>query len=89
MIRDLLDHAISIVRDEQARHVKERAEHATTERLIDLLLPSTESPGAEQAAPAPGGNTGYVAPDDSVERKQRLRDKLREQLTAGKLARSN
>lgn len=90
MIRDLLDHGIQIVRDEQAKLVNEKAEHATTERLIDLLLPSSQSTHEPPEAPheqarSIAGDSGFTSPDDSLERKQRLRDKLREQLLAGKL----
>jgi len=40
MIRDLLDSAISMVRDEMTESVKEPAEKQVEERLLDYLLPS-------------------------------------------------
>src|SRR6187200_1656850 len=43
MIRDLLDSAIALVRDEQTEAVKEPAERHVEERLLDYLLPKTES----------------------------------------------
>src|SRR6187200_114224 len=43
MIRDLLDTAIALVRDEQTEAVKEPAERHVEERLLDYLLPKTES----------------------------------------------
>src|SRR5690606_31976927 len=42
MIRDLLDHAISLVRTEQAQVVTEKAEEAAVDRLVSLLLPGSE-----------------------------------------------
>src|SRR5215204_6889171 len=40
MIRDLLDSAIAMVREEQTETVKEQAARASEERLLDYLLPS-------------------------------------------------
>ena len=80
MVRDLLDNAIHIVRDEQAKVVKSKAEQAATERLVDLLLP-----GSSDATPKPTDSGGYVSTEDSGERKAHVRQKLKEQLEAGKL----
>jgi ATP-dependent HslUV protease ATP-binding subunit HslU len=79
MIRDLLEQGISMVRAEQAKLVTEKAEAAAVERVIDLLLPSS---ARDESRPA---SAGYVSPDDSQEKRQRLRDRLREQLESGKL----
>lgn len=85
MIRDLLDQAIAMVRAEQAKVVTEKAEQAATDRLVNLLLPGSENDarGSAHQEPTPGG--GFVATEDSLERKQRTRDKIREQLLAGAL----
>ena len=50
MIRDLLDQAISMVRAEQAKLVKEKAQVAAEDRLLDLLLPPTPSRSASHTA---------------------------------------
>src|SRR5688572_1900126 len=73
MIRDLLDVAIQMVRNEMTESVKEPAEKHVEERLIDLLL---------------GGMATSMAMSDDEEtqaRRQRTRDKLRDQLRAGDL----
>jgi ATP-dependent HslUV protease ATP-binding subunit HslU len=70
MIRDLLDSAIAMVRDEQTEAVKEPAGKQVEERLIDLLLPS---------GPAIPGD------EDSQAKHQRTREKLRAQLQSGEL----
>ncbi len=90
MIRDLLEQAISMVRAEQAEHVAQRAREAADERLVDLLLPGTDKPAAQrqpyyQPAGQAASDTGWVEPEDSTERQQRLRQRMREQLEAGKL----
>lgn len=42
MIRDLMEIGVSLVRSEEAEKVRERAEAAAEERLLDLLLPSAD-----------------------------------------------
>ena len=53
IIRDLLENSVGMVRNEQAALVKEKAEHAATERLVDLLLPGTDV----ETAPSPSAQT--------------------------------
>jgi ATP-dependent HslUV protease ATP-binding subunit HslU len=55
MIRDLVDFAINLVRNEREEDVQEVAEQRVEERLLDLLIPPIESdtPGGKaQAQPA-------------------------------------
>lgn len=42
MIRDLMEIGVSLVRAEESEKVRERAEAAAEERILDLLLPSSE-----------------------------------------------
>src|ERR1700747_2041198 len=49
MVRDLVETAIDMVREEKLDEVAERAEQAAEERLLDLLLPP--SPPPAQGAP--------------------------------------
>ena len=48
MIRDLVEYAVNMVRDERELEVEELAEQRVEERLLDLLLPT-----GEEAKPAP------------------------------------
>ncbi len=73
MIRDLLDVAIEMVREEKLEEVAERAEMNAEERLLDLLLPATPPPTLPGETPEPA---------DSFEK---TREKLRVQLREGKL----
>jgi ATP-dependent HslUV protease ATP-binding subunit HslU len=77
MIRDLLDSAIALVREEMTESVKEPAQKQVEERLLDYLLPGvgTSVPMSESA----------TEPDEAQAKHQRTRDKLREQLRAGSL----
>lgn len=90
MIRDLLDHAISLVRAEQAKIVTEKAEDAALDRLVQLLLPT---PTATPASQPPEHTSdaeehsegGWVSSEESTEARDRLRDRIREQIKAGTL----
>ncbi|MHB8541356.1 MAG: ATP-dependent protease ATPase subunit HslU [Candidatus Acidiferrales bacterium] len=78
MVRDLVEVAIDMVREEKLDEVAERAERAAEERLLDLLLPSSPPPPTiEGANPASEAQRKEIA--------QRTREKLRTQLREGKL----
>lgn len=50
MVRDLVDLAVNMVKEEKARQVAEEARTRTTERLLELLLPSSGTkPGETEA----------------------------------------
>lgn len=52
MVRDLVDLAVIMVREEEARAVRVKAEDAAEERLLDLLLPGAGSTPEEGAGTA-------------------------------------
>jgi ATP-dependent HslUV protease ATP-binding subunit HslU len=77
MIRDLVEIAIDMVREEKLEEVTDKAELQAEERLLDLLLP---------AAPAPAASTaGFALVTDGEDSSSRTREKLRQQLREGKL----
>jgi len=71
MVRDLVEIAVGMVRDERVREVREAAEARAEERLLDLLLP-------------PGPQT-LAADGTAAEQPSQTRERLRAQLRAGKL----
>ena len=75
MVRDLVEIAVKMVRDEREADVRDKARAAAEERVLDLLLP-----------PLPQ-SYGDETPDQASAREQaqRTREKLREQLRAGRL----
>jgi ATP-dependent HslUV protease ATP-binding subunit HslU len=75
MIRDLVEIAIDMVRNEKLEEVADKADQNAEERVLDLLLPPLTT------APAPGDETGKAAADNW----NRTREKLRNQLRDGKL----
>src|SRR6202167_4517987 len=66
MIRDLVETAIDMVREEKLDEVAERAEQAAEERLLDLLLPPSPTPVEIPTS----GNNSSSAPEqtDSLRR---------------------
>ena len=83
MIRDLVEIAIDMVREEKLEDVQDKAELNAEERLLDLLLPANVGFGS-----TPRGRwrarrrIEIIHPGDSG---NRTREKLRQQLREGKL----
>jgi len=72
MIRDLVEIAVGMVREERNREVRQQAEERAEERLLDLLLPPRQPAPAEDPAAMPEPAT-------------QTRERLRAQLRGGKL----
>jgi ATP-dependent HslUV protease ATP-binding subunit HslU len=92
MIRDLIEIAIDMVREEKLEDVAEKAEMNAEERILDLLLPP--SPAPPPTTPADGAaatNEPITIPGEPAatsalaESGSRTREKLRQQLREGKL----
>jgi ATP-dependent HslUV protease ATP-binding subunit HslU len=83
MIRDLVEIAIEMVREEKLEDVADKAELNAEERLLDILLPPSPPPRTE-----PVSTAGGVVIDGTMalaESSSRTREKLRQQLREGKL----
>jgi len=81
MVRDLVEIAIDMVREEKLEDVADKAELNAEERLLDLLLPPSSSS-------RPAESSGGVVIEGSTtlaESHSRTREKLRQQLREGKL----
>ncbi len=91
MIRDLIEIAIDMVREEKLEDVADKAEMNAEERILDLLLPpspATPAPGDTTAPPAgaaEGDAKVIELPAIPGESHSRTREKLRQQLREGKL----
>src|SRR5215472_1063347 len=77
MIRDLVEIAIDMIREERLEEVAEKAEEHAENKLLDLLLPSPAAPAST--------TTGFVLPGDNNDSSSRTREKLRQQLREGAL----
>jgi len=76
MVRDLVEIAVKMVREERQVEVREQARRAAEERLLDLLLPA-----------APPSSFGDASRESQLttDHASATREKLREQLRAGRL----
>lgn len=74
MIRDLVELAIQMVREEQTEVVRIEAERHVEEQLLDALMPANEF-----------DITDSQAESETAQRRHRSREKLRAQLSAGEL----
>ena len=84
MVRDLVDQAVSIIRAEQAKEVQEKATDSANQRIVDMLLPTP--PGRPDGEDAPVTGPGqYVDVEDSQQRRDQTRQRLLDQVIAGRL----
>ena len=92
MIRDLMDIAINMIREEHAERVKDRAAELADERILDLMIPP---PPVKAGVPGPGF-TMHAQPPESqpasgdgppsdAEMRSRTREKFKQMLLDGKL----
>src|ERR1700734_1203371 len=89
IVRDLVEIAIDVVREEKMEEVEDKAERAAEDRLIDLLLPPTPGVPVQE----PGSNVIQLPAATPVEGSDekpgegelRTREKLRQQFREGKL----
>ncbi len=72
IIRDLTEISINMVKAEHLARIRERAKHLAEERVLDLLLPARALRGAD-------------VDELEKEKSRETRERLREQLRAGKL----
>jgi ATP-dependent HslUV protease ATP-binding subunit HslU len=81
MVRDLVEIAIEMVREEKLEDVADKAELNAEERLLDILLPPPAPPRQE------AGQAGFIleGTTSSGDSQSRTREKLRQQLREGKL----
>src|SRR5258706_8674282 len=98
IVRDLVEIAIDMVREEKMEEVEDKAELAAEDRLIDLLLPPTPTAAAAAvhehgskiiqlpaATPQEESHSDSHSEDKPGDPEQRTREKARQQFRQGKL----
>jgi ATP-dependent HslUV protease ATP-binding subunit HslU len=93
IVRDLVEIAIDMVREEKLEEVEDKAEMNAEERLLDLLLPPPSPAASSQQGPqviSPDGQKTeadgtLTFPNPTNESHNRTREKLRQQFREGKL----
>ena len=84
IVRDLVEIAIDMVREEKLEEVEDKAELAAEERILDLLLPPTP-PHTPVAPPASTDPQTINAHAEEPKSADKTREKLKQQLREGKL----
>jgi ATP-dependent HslUV protease ATP-binding subunit HslU len=77
MIRDLVEIAIDMIREERLEEVADKAEESAENKLLDLLLPGSSTP--------PSSTAGFALAAEDGDSSSRTREKLRQQLREGQL----
>jgi ATP-dependent HslUV protease ATP-binding subunit HslU len=85
MIRDLVEIAIDMIREEKLEDVADKAELNAEERLLDILLPPVTPRADAASSAASSGGVVIDATTSLSESSNRTREKLRQQLREGKL----
>jgi ATP-dependent HslUV protease ATP-binding subunit HslU len=92
MIRDLVEIAVDLVREERASEIREKARRHAEDRLLDLLLPPMpdhvivqETPTDPRSADDPRSAHDPRSANDPKGSYYKTREKLREQLREGRL----
>jgi ATP-dependent HslUV protease ATP-binding subunit HslU len=79
MIRELVDNAISLVREEERRSIEPEARRRAEERLLDILVPRPPAGRARSTA------DGADSEPDAASSYERTREKMRDMLRDNKL----
>jgi ATP-dependent HslUV protease ATP-binding subunit HslU len=83
MVRDLVELAVEMVREERIDEVHDKAEQNAEERLLDLLLPPARS--AIEASPSPMEDVPPGSGAAAQDSWQHTREKFRQQFREGRL----
>jgi ATP-dependent HslUV protease ATP-binding subunit HslU len=84
MVRDLVELAVDMVREERLEEVHSKAEQNAEERLLDLLLPPPRGTLEPEDLP-PGRHIEYMPNVTAQDSWHQTREKFREQLREGRL----
>jgi ATP-dependent HslUV protease ATP-binding subunit HslU len=85
MVRDLVEIAIEMIREERLEDVADKAELNAEERLLDILLPPISPRADATSSSTSSGGVVIDASTSMTESSNRTREKLRQQLREGKL----
>ena len=78
MVRELVENAIGIVREQEKKNVETEAKQRTEEKLLDLLFPKADMEN-------PFDSSDEEETEKAKERSDRTREKLRAMLAAGEM----
>ena len=85
MVRDLVELAVDMVREERLEEVHSKAEQNAEERLLDLLLPPPRATLEPEEPPMTPRNVEFMPNVTAQDSWHQTREKFREQLRDGRL----
>ncbi|CAM3302508.1 ATP-dependent protease ATPase subunit HslU [Rhodothermus bifroesti] len=90
MIRELVDIAVNMVREEHEQRVRDRARALAEERILDILVPPPQPASRKEMVAGPGFFLQTTPPANAdstaeTETRERTRQRFREKLQAGEL----
>ena len=86
MVRDLVEQAVNLVRNEQKEKVREIARDNADEQILDILIPPIRKKGPTSGAIDTGNEgVGYTSNYSDEELNERTREKFRDKLKRGEL----
>ena len=88
MIRELVDIAVNMVREEHEQRVRDRARALAEERILDILVPPPQPASRKEMVAGPGFFLQTTPPANAdstaeTETRERTRQRFREKLQAG------
>jgi ATP-dependent HslUV protease ATP-binding subunit HslU len=85
VIRELTEVAWRMVRDDERQKVQKEAEDRTQQRLLDLLLPTTDDLVEDEPSEVITTDAAQRQAQDLAEKRRRAKDRMRAKLQAGEL----
>jgi ATP-dependent HslUV protease ATP-binding subunit HslU len=88
MVRDLVEQAVNMVREEQKERIREQARENANEIILDLLVPPVSSPRKRNSTLITSTDTSAEGAEQALSDEQlneRTREKFREKLRRGDL----
>lgn len=84
MVRDLMDVAVNMVKNEKTEEVKAKAVEQAEERILDMMMPAVKKPSPESQLAATTGEIPSVQHEDAYQN-EKTRNWIREKIKSGEM----
>lgn len=84
MVRDLMDVAVNMVKNEKTEEVKAKAVEQAEERILDMMMPAVKKPSHESQLAATTGEIPSVQHEDAYQN-EKTRNWIREKIKSGEM----
>ena len=85
MVRDLVEQAVNLVKARKKEEVREKAERAVEDIILDALIPPMRSGSMRSSMPSSQETVQHDMPDNDVELNEQTRSLFREKIRRGEL----